>query len=165
MSRVPRTERTTWSRFSITSRMRRPRRGKPRKRCSAFRSRWEARFPSSARKSSASCRRSRSEANSAFAREGFPERGLCRGKPRDRHAIGRAGHVVEPDLDAEGDRGGIAAMLAANAELNVFPRLPAARGRDPDKFTHAFAVDRYERVDGKNAFAGVNAEKARGVVA
>jgi hypothetical protein len=52
--------------------------------------------------------------------------GLRRREPRDRHAEGRAGDVVEADLLAEGDGGRVAAMLAADAELEVRARLAPA---------------------------------------
>src|SRR5438128_735543 len=62
------------------------------------------------------------------------KRGLRRRKARDRHAERRTRDVVEPDLVAEGDRGRIAAMLAADAELQSVARLAAAIRRDADQF-------------------------------
>ncbi len=56
-------------------------------------------------------------------------------------------------------------MLAANAELDVFPRLAAALGRDLDELADAVPVDRNERVDGENTLADINAEETRRVVA
>src|SRR4051812_22142910 len=53
------------------------------------------------------------------------ERGLRRGEARDRHAIGRARDVVEPDLVAERHRGRIAAVLAADPDLEVLAGLAA----------------------------------------
>src|SRR6185437_14483204 len=61
-----------------------------------------------------------------LARDRSADRGLRRGKAGDRHAIGRAGDVVEADLVAEGDGSGIAAVLAADADLQIRPRLSAA---------------------------------------
>jgi hypothetical protein len=52
-------------------------------------------------------------------------RGLGRGEAGDRHAEGRAGDVVQPDLVAEVDDCGVAAVLAADADLEV--RLGAGR--------------------------------------
>ena len=69
---------------------------------------------------------------------GLPaERRLRRRQPGDRHAVGRAGDVVEADLLAEGDRGRIAAVLAADAELDVRPRRAAALGGDADQLADA----------------------------
>src|SRR3954471_3583733 len=45
-------------------------------------------------------------------RSRLAQRGLRGGEAGDRHAVGRAGHVVEPDLVTERHRGGIAAVLA-----------------------------------------------------
>src|ERR1044072_6319438 len=71
------------------------------------------------------------------ARGTFAERGLRGGEPRDRHAVRRAGHVIEPDLVTERDRCGIAAMLAAHAELQPVAHLAAATGRDADEVAQA----------------------------
>ena len=74
------------------------------------------------------------------------ERRLRRREAGDRHAEGRAGDVVEPSLLAEGDRGRIAAVLAADAELDVRARRAAALGGDADQFADAVLVERDERV-------------------
>ena len=50
------------------------------------------------------------------------ERGVRGGQPGDRDAERRARHVVETDLVAERDRIGIAAVLAADAELEIGTR-------------------------------------------
>src|SRR4051812_3732497 len=47
-------------------------------------------------------------------RAGRGKGGLCRGKPRERHAVRRARHVVEAELVAERDRLRLAAVLAAD---------------------------------------------------
>jgi hypothetical protein len=51
------------------------------------------------------------------------ERGLRRCQPRREQAEGRAGDVVEVDFVAELDGLWIAAMLAANADFEVGPRI------------------------------------------
>src|SRR4051794_31286337 len=79
-------------------------------------------------------------------RRGLAERGLRRGEPRDRHAVGRAGDVIQPDLMAERHRGRIAAVFAADADLEVCPRLAAALDADLDQFADAVAIDRDERI-------------------
>src|SRR5436309_2761147 len=73
-----------------------------------------------------------------LARNRLAERGLRRGETGDRHAVGRAGDVVEADLVAEGDGGGIAAVLAADADLELRARLAAARDADLDELADAF---------------------------
>ena len=65
---------------------------------------------------------------------GARQRGLGRRQAGDRHPERRAAHVVQPDLVAERDRLGIAAVLAADAKLDVRSRrapgwfLPVAGG-------------------------------------
>src|SRR5207244_7804144 len=86
-------------------------------------------------------------------------------KARDRHAERRAGHVVEPDLVAEGDRGRIAAVLAADADLEPAPSLAPALDADAYQFADALAVDRHERIGREDAARRVRPEEARGVVA
>src|SRR5580704_19406494 len=110
-------------------------------------------------------RRERRPRSLRRARRALAQRRLRCREPRDAHAEWRARHVVEADLVAEGDRGGIAAMLAANAELEVFPRPPSALGCDAHEFADAVAVDRHERIDGKDALVAVRAEEACRVVA
>ena len=56
-------------------------------------------------------------------------------------------------------------MLAADAELEVVSRLAAALGGDAHELADAVAVDGDERIGGQNALGGIDAEKARGVVA
>src|SRR5262249_51872662 len=79
------------------------------------------------------------------------QRRLGGGKAGDRHPERRARHVVEPGLVTERHRGGIATVLAANAELDVASGFASALDRDVDEFAHALAIERDERVDGKNA--------------
>ena len=64
----------------------------------------------------------------------------------DRDAEGRARDVVETRLLAEGDRGRIAAVLAADAELEVGAGRAAALGGDGDEFADAFGVQGHERI-------------------
>src|SRR5947209_2992258 len=74
------------------------------------------------------------------------ERRLRRGKPGDRHAEGRAGDVVERHRLAESDAGGIAAVLAADAELDPGARFSPALGRDLYEFADALLVERHEGI-------------------
>ena len=66
---------------------------------------------------------------------------------------------------AEGDRGRIAAVLAADADLQLRAHLAAALDADAHQFTDALLVDRHERIGRQDPARGINAEEARGVVA
>src|SRR5690606_26137397 len=77
---------------------------------------------------------------------GLAERGLRRREPRHGHAVRRAAHVVEPHLLEEEDRRRIAAVLAADPELDVGPRLTPLLDRHLDELADAGDVDRRERV-------------------
>src|SRR6185437_8961765 len=68
------------------------------------------------------------------------EGGLRRGEPRDRYAVGRTGDVVEADLVTERHRGRIAAVLAANPDLEIGTGLAASCHADPDEFADAVAI-------------------------
>src|SRR3954467_8846262 len=66
---------------------------------------------------------------------------------------------------AERDRRRIAAVLAADAQLQAIAHLTPAVGRDANEFADPFAVDRDEGVDRQNALGLVRAEEARRIVA
>ena len=82
------------------------------------------------------CRRSEARRGS-FRLERTAQRRLRRGEPRDRHAVGRARDVVEAGLWQKNDRGRIAAVLAADADLELGPRLAAALAADLDQLADA----------------------------
>src|SRR5262245_17448459 len=65
---------------------------------------------------------------------------------RDRHAERRAGHVVQPDPVAELHARRVAAVLAADAQLELGPGLPALLRGDLHQRAHALLVQRHERV-------------------
>src|SRR5581483_153279 len=93
------------------------------------------------------------------------DRGLRRGETGHGHAEGRAGDVVETRRVAEGDGGGIAAMLAADADLEAGPRLAAALGAEAHELAHPVPVDGDERVDLEDRPLRVVGEDRRGIVA
>ena len=66
---------------------------------------------------------------------------------------------------AERDRSGIAAMLAADSDLEPAPDGATALNAYAHKLAHAFAIDRDEWIGFQNAAGYVCAEKARGIVA
>ena len=82
-------------------------------------------------------------------------------QPGDRHAERRAGDVVEPDLVEEVDGVGVAAVLAADAELEAGPARAALLGGDPDQLADAVAVERLERADAEDALLQVGREERR----
>src|SRR4051794_25050812 len=63
----------------------------------------------------------------------------------DRHAEGRAADVVQAGRVEEADRGRVAAVLAADPELEAGPRLAAVAGREPHELADALLVDRLKR--------------------
>src|SRR5581483_4229053 len=71
---------------------------------------------------------------------------LGRGEPGDGHPERRAGDVVEPDRVAEGNRIRVAAVLAADADLEVGARAPALLDGEPHLAPDADRVERLERV-------------------
>src|SRR5512137_2281122 len=88
-----------------------------------------------------------------------------RREPGDGHPEGRAADVVQPDEVAELDRGRLAAVLAADAQLDPGPRLPALLDGHTHELADAVAVEDLERVLGVDLLLDVRAEEAGGVVA
>ena len=66
---------------------------------------------------------------------------------------------------AEADGGGVAAVLAADAELEVGPCLAAALAADPHELAHALAVDADEGILLQDALLLIGTEEGAGVVA
>src|SRR5262249_17066781 len=93
------------------------------------------------------------------------ERRLGRGKLGDRHAIGRAGDIVQSHIGAEMDRGRIAAVLAADAELQVGARLAATLRSDLHQLADAFDVEADERILFDDTLPLIGLQEATGVVA
>src|SRR5260370_29255832 len=104
--------------------------------------------------------RTSSKGNSRLAGNGFAERGLRGGQPRDRHAVGRARDVVEANLVAKSDGSGIAAMLATDPDLDIGAGLSAPHDADLHQLTHAVAVARDEGVDPQNPLPDSGAEES-----
>src|SRR5262249_50680285 len=74
------------------------------------------------------------------------ERSLGGREARDRDAVRRRAYVVEPHIVEEVDRRGVAAVLAADAELQVLACLAPALDADADDVADAGDVDRRERI-------------------
>src|SRR5687768_13122690 len=84
----------------------------------------------------------------------LPQRRLGGGQAGDRHPERRAAHVVHPGLVAEHHAVRVAAVLPADAHLQVLPGLrlptgPTLLDAHLDQLTYTVHVDRLERVDGQ----------------
>ena len=73
-------------------------------------------------------------------------RSLSGGEAGDGYAERAAGHVVQTDLVAELDGGRIAAVLAADAEVQVGAGLAAESGGHLDELADADLVEAGERI-------------------
>src|SRR5260221_9450522 len=94
--------------------------------------------------------------------------GLRRGQASDRDPVGGAADVVHPGAMAEGDRTRLAAMLTADPDLEVRPRLPAARDRPENELAHSFLVKSVEGVLRQNPetmLVDILGEEVTGVIA
>ena len=87
------------------------------------------------------------------------------GETRDRHAIGRAGDIIETHLVAEGHRGRITPMFAANTELDIRTGLATTLDTDAHQFTNPVPINCHERIRGQNALSRVSAQEAGRVIA
>jgi hypothetical protein len=88
-----------------------------------------------------------------------PHAVLAAAQAGDGDAEGGAGNVVETRPFAEGDRGRVAAVFAADAELDVGARRPAALAGDGDQFADPFGVQSHERIGPQEPLDGVCAEE------
>src|SRR5215204_3845552 len=74
------------------------------------------------------------------------KRGVRRGETRDRQPEWRTTHIIEPDPVEEADRFRIAAMLAADSQLDIGPVLPSPVDRDLDELPDTLLIERLERI-------------------
>src|SRR5947207_15474599 len=74
---------------------------------------------------------------------------LCCRQSSHRHTVRAATDIVQAYLVAEVDRRGVAAVLAADAYLQVGTHLAALLRRHLDKLPHTFAVQHLEGILGK----------------
>src|SRR2546428_3738858 len=84
---------------------------------------------------------------------------------RDRHAIRRAGDVIEIAASEKADRIGIAAMFAADADLQLFVRAASAFGTDAYELADTFLVDGFEWILRQNIFLHIFGQEASSVIA
>ena len=71
----------------------------------------------------------------------FPESRLRRSKAGNRHAEGRAGHIVEPDLVTEFDGVRVSSVLAANTQFDVLAGLAAPLNTDVHELPDALDIE------------------------
>src|SRR5689334_3545310 len=76
---------------------------------------------------------------------GGADRRLGGGDASDGHPVRRAGDVIDPAFVEELDRVRVAAVLPADAELQVLFGLATEPGTHPDQLPHAGRVERLER--------------------
>src|SRR3569623_111794 len=95
----------------------------------------------------------------------FAERGLRGGKARNRHAVRRAGHVVQPDLVTERDRSRSTTVLATDAHLQLRANLAATLRADPHQFAYTVTIERDERICLQNALGDIRPEERGRIVA
>src|SRR5579884_3452668 len=95
----------------------------------------------------------------------LPQRRLRRRQAGDRHAERRAAHVVQPDPVAELHRVRLAAVLAADADLQVRTRRPTLLHADLHQPADALEVDHLERVARHQVVLQVVADERAVVVA
>src|SRR5437867_2057552 len=100
------------------------------------------------------------EARLAVARGPTLECRLRRREPRDRHAVGRRRDIRKADLVTEGDRRGVAAVLAADSDLEIFARLAPAFDGDAHHGADALAVEHLEGIGRDDLFLDVARKEA-----
>ena len=91
--------------------------------------------------------------------------GLRQREAGHRHSVRGATHVVDAEPGEEGERGRIAGVLAADADLESGVRGAAALDGGLDQFADALLVESDERVQLVKSLALVGGEECRGVVA
>src|SRR5258705_11374463 len=94
--------------------------------------------------------RSARTAGIRLPRRALAERGLGGGEACDGNAERRARDVIERNLVPERDGGGVAAVLAADPDLELRLPLPTALHADPHHFAHALAGDGSKRIAREN---------------
>src|SRR5205085_12583721 len=89
----------------------------------------------------------------------FLQHRLRRREAGKRDAVRRAAHVVEADRVAELDGARLAAVLAADAELDLRLRLAAALDADAHEVADALLVEDLERVPREDAVLEIEGEE------
>src|SRR6185437_830212 len=100
-----------------------------------------------------------------FAAGGRGGARLRRRQPRGEHAVGRAGDVVEAGAVEEANRGRIAAVLAADADLEIGSSLAAVGGGQLHQLSDAGLVEAGERILLEHALAQIHRQDLADVIA
>src|SRR5262245_46577383 len=100
----------------------------------------------------------------AAAGEALSDPCLCRSQPGAGDEVGGARDVVHPDLVAELDRRGLAAVLPADPDLEVGAAAAAAVDPQRDQLAHALLIQDRERVGGHEPHVEVPRQELRDVV-
>ena len=95
----------------------------------------------------------------------FAKRCLCGRQTGYRQTERRTAHIVEPEMMAEDHRVRIAAMLAANAELDILPRLATFFHSDLHQLADARGINRGKRICLDDAHFCIQRQKCRRVIA
>src|SRR5262249_40039182 len=95
----------------------------------------------------------------------LPQSRLRRRQPGDWHSERRAAHVIQPDLVAEFDAVGVAAVFAADADFEVGVRRAASFDTQFHQAADAVEVDGLKRVARHKVVFQVDADEAAVVVA
>src|SRR5216684_440476 len=82
-----------------------------------------------------------------------------------RHAVWRAGDVVESAGSKETDGVGIAARLAADSDFQILVRAPASFRAQADKLADTLLIDRLERILRKDLLVDVLRQERAGIIA
>ena len=90
--------------------------------------------------------------------------GLGSGQTRDGHAEGGTGHIVQPGLVAEHDRGGVAAVLAADAKVKGGVRGAAPAGGVGNQSAYAMLVQTGEGIALEDLLLIVGIQELAGIV-
>ena len=92
------------------------------------------------------------------------DRSLCGGQAGDGHAEGGAGHVVQAHLVAELHGGGVAAVLAADAQVQVGTGLAAHLGGHLHQLAHADLIQAGEGIALVDLVVVVGGQELAGIV-
>src|ERR1700757_3286643 len=89
----------------------------------------------------------------AFALRGFPffHYGLRRSQPRDWHAERRSADIIHADLMAELNAFRVAAVLAADADLQIWTRFAALFDAHANHHSNTLNVEGLEGIAGEDA--------------
>src|SRR5262245_61810275 len=95
----------------------------------------------------------------------FDDGRLGRSQPGDRHTVRRTTDVIEPDLVAEHHAGRVAAVLAADPDLELFAGPAAAGNSQLHQSSDAVLIDRLEGIAADDVVLAIITDERTVVVA